>query len=488
MLGWPATRIGGAAGTLARSNAMRNPARTASTAAALMIGLALVTAFAVLGQGLKQSIIGSVTGEFRGDYVLTSENGFTPDLRRLGERLARRPASRRSSPASAPGQGRAFGQTVRVAGLDPGLSQLLRARLEGRATTARWRRSAANGAIVDDGFASSQPPRRRLAASASRHPQASTVRLKVDAIYTPPQAENPLGTVSISSRTFDALYPNPQNVFTLIATPGGVTAANTAALNRVLASFPDAKIQTEQQFINSQEASINSELNLLYILLALSIIVSLFGIVNTLVLTVFERTRELGMLRAIGMTRRQTRRMIRHEAVITALLGATLGIPVGIGLAALFDRALKGIPFAVPVGHDRRLRLRRDRRRPPRRDLPRPPRLAAQHPERAPVRVILPLSERCRAARGSVSEPRGSRPSSERRRPGSTPVPAVRSRLAPRAHARSATQSLLALKTTFVVEPARFAMMIVCWLTITPNPRRLLRRQTMSAFVDVVPA
>ena len=64
-------------------------------------------------------------------------------------------------------------------------------------------------------------------------------------VYTPPQAENPLGTVSISSRTFDALYPNPQNVFTLLSTPGGVTPANTAALNRVLASFPDAKIQSE---------------------------------------------------------------------------------------------------------------------------------------------------------------------------------------------------------------------------------------------------
>ncbi len=118
----------------------------------------------------------------------------------------------------------------------------------------------------------------------------------------------------------------------------------------MLASYPDAQLQTAQQFVSSQEATIQSELNLLYILLALSIIVSLFGIVNTLVLTVFERTRELGMLRALGMTRRQTRRMIRHEAVITALLGAALGIPVGIGLAALFDRALGNIPFAVPWG------------------------------------------------------------------------------------------------------------------------------------------
>jgi ABC-type antimicrobial peptide transport system permease subunit len=210
-------------------------------------------------------------------------------------------------------------------------------------------RLGTNGAIVDSSFATTH----HLAVGSPlslETPSGRTIPLRVTAVYSPPQAGNPLSTVSISAHTFDAFYPNPENVFTLIATPGGVTAANTAALNHVLAAFPDAQLQTEQQFLSSQEASIQSELNLIYILLALSIIVSLFGIVNTLVLTVFERTRELGMLRAIGMTRRQTRRMIRHEAVITALLGATLGIPVGIGLAALLDRALNDLPFSVPWG------------------------------------------------------------------------------------------------------------------------------------------
>ena len=345
VLGWPATHIGGAAGSLARSNAIRNPARTASTAAALMIGLALVTAVAVLGQGLKQSIIGSVTDEFRGDYVLTSENGFKPTS------VASEDAVSLSGIATVvagerAGQGRTFAQTIRVAGLDPELSKLLQLQWK-NGTNRAIATLGANGAIADDSFARTH----HLTVGSPitlETPAGQTIQLKINAIYTPPEAENPLGTVSISSRTFDSLYADPQNVFTLIATPGGATTANSAALNRVLASFPDAKIQTEQQFINTQEASINSELNLIYILLALSIIVSLFGIVNTLVLTVFERTRELGMLRAIGMTRRQTRRMIRHEAVITALLGATLGIPVGIALAALFDRALKNIPFSLP--------------------------------------------------------------------------------------------------------------------------------------------
>ena len=98
-------------------------------------------------------------------------------------------------------------------------------------------------------------------------------------------------------------------------------------------------MQTKQEFIDNQIAGLNSILNILYVLLALSVIVSLFGIVNTLVLTVFERTRELGMLRAIGMTRRQVRRMIRHESVITALIGGTIGIVLGIVLGGAARRA-----------------------------------------------------------------------------------------------------------------------------------------------------
>jgi len=112
------------------------------------------------------------------------------------------------------------------------------------------------------------------------------------------------------------------------------------------------KLQTESQFRKNQATFIDQLLMLLYVLLALSIIISLFGIVNTLVLTVFERTRELGMLRAVGMTRRQVRRMIRHESILTALIGGVLGIVVGVFLGFLISRALEsqGIIFAVPYG------------------------------------------------------------------------------------------------------------------------------------------
>ncbi len=146
------------------------------------------------------------------------------------------------------------------------------------------------------------------------------------------------------------MYQSPQNVFAFVDMTGGVTPQNTTTLNKALASFPDAKLQTESQFKKQQESGINVFLNLLYVLLSLSIVVSLFGIVNTLVLSVFERTRELGMLRAVGMTRRQTRRMIRHESVVTALIGAALGIPLGVGLAILVGEALGSFTIAIPWG------------------------------------------------------------------------------------------------------------------------------------------
>src|SRR5581483_8225685 len=121
-------------------------------------------------------------------------------------------------------------------------------------------------------------------------------------------------------------------------------------LERRLADFPNAKVATRDEFIDNQISGLSSVLNILYVLLALSVVVSLFGIVNTLVLTVFERTREIGMLRAIGMTRRQVRRMVRHESVITALMGGVLGIALGIVLGALLVARVDFIEFSLPVG------------------------------------------------------------------------------------------------------------------------------------------
>jgi ABC-type antimicrobial peptide transport system permease subunit len=155
--------------------------------------------------------------------------------------------------------------------------------------------------------------------------------------------------VTISDSAWDRVYDNPMNLYSFVQMQGGETDANKAALERTLAAFPNAKVQTKQEFIDNQIAGLNAILNILFVLLALSIVVSLFGIVNTLVLTVFERTRELGMLRAIGMTRRQVRRMIRQESVITALIGGTIGIVLGIVLGGLLVARVEFIVFSLPV-------------------------------------------------------------------------------------------------------------------------------------------
>ena len=154
--------------------------------------------------------------------------------------------------------------------------------------------------------------------------------------------------MTISSATFDANYTDPKNLFTFVTMKGGVTAANTKALEASLEKFPNAKVADGKQFKKNQVAGLKSVLNVLYVLLALSVLVSIFGIVNTLVLTVFERTRELGMLRAIGMTRRQVRQMIRHESVITSLIGAVIGLALGLVLAALLIARVKEINFFMP--------------------------------------------------------------------------------------------------------------------------------------------
>jgi putative ABC transport system permease protein len=111
-------------------------------------------------------------------------------------------------------------------------------------------------------------------------------------------------------------------------------------------------VLTRDAYVEEQLSMVDSLLAIFYVLLALAVIVSLFGIVNTLVLATFERTRELGTLRAVGMTRRQVRRMVRHESVITALIGATLGMALGLGLAAVTTSLLadEGVTFAVPAG------------------------------------------------------------------------------------------------------------------------------------------
>jgi putative ABC transport system permease protein len=152
-----------------------------------------------------------------------------------------------------------------------------------------------------------------------------------------------LGPVTIGTAAYDRAFANRQSVFTFAA--GGDPA-------RALSGLPDTKTRTVAAFVDEQLDLLDQLLAILYVLLALAVIVSLFGIVNMLVLATFERTQELGTLRAVGMTRRQVRRMVRHESVITALIGAVTGIAVGLGLAAIVTSVFsdEGLSFALPVG------------------------------------------------------------------------------------------------------------------------------------------
>jgi putative ABC transport system permease protein len=172
----------------------------------------------------------------------------------------------------------------------------------------------------------------------------------VKGIFDPPAGGSPFGRVTISSAVFDRLFQQPENLFVFITTKDGVTDANTQRLDKALAAFPNAKLQDEKQFKDNQASGLKQVLNVLYVLLALSVIVSLFGIINTLVLSVFERTREIGMLRAVGTTRWQVRSMITLESVVTSLMGAAIGIGLGIVLAVLLIVRVDFLVLAWPIG------------------------------------------------------------------------------------------------------------------------------------------
>ena len=345
VLGAPGARIGGAAGSLARENAMRNPSRTASTAGALMIGLSLITFVAVLGQGVKSSFGSAVDQLFVADYSVTAGDSLLTN--KAAAAAAKAPGVTVVSEIRS-GNARLNGKSVQVNGVDASLPQVV---------AMKWSAGSGNvpsqlgatGAFIKKRYADDH----HLAVGSPlsvETPTGATLPLHVVGIFDEPKGGSPFGEVSISKATFDRSFPTHDNYFTLLKVDGGVSDAATANIERALTGFPDAQVETAQQFKDGQIAGLNSALNVVYALLGLSVIVSLFGIVNTLVLSVYERTRELGMLRAIGMTRRQVRRMVRHESIVTALIGATFGIAVGMFLAGIVTHALSkyGIVFAVP--------------------------------------------------------------------------------------------------------------------------------------------
>jgi putative ABC transport system permease protein len=347
-LGAFAPRLGGAAGTLARDNSRRNPQRTASTAAALMIGLALVTLVAVLASGITSTFRDAVNELWGGaDYAITAQNNFSPIPVAASEAVAEVDGVEAVGNVRT-GAASAFGDEIFATAVDPPTSSIFSIDwVDGSAEVLA--ELGDDGAFVDDGYAEDHDLRvgsRVELTFATGEKKTFTV----EGIFEPPTGGSPFGPVTISAATWDRFNDNPRNLYSFVRMSGGQTDANLAALERSLQDFPNAKAATREQFIDNQISPLSSILNVLYVLLALSVVVSLFGIVNTLVLTVFERTRELGMLRAIGMTRRQVRRMIRYESVITALIGGALGIVLGIVLGALLVARVEFIAFSLPIG------------------------------------------------------------------------------------------------------------------------------------------
>lgn len=346
VLGSPLARLRGLPGQLGRQNAMRNPRRTASTAAALMIGLGLVAAMTVLAASIKESATVIFERSLRADFVVSSDEFFPTISPSVSNALATLDevdavtgiqsgsalidGGRRDVSAGDPG---ALGQVLNVDIAAGSLEDLA----PGTAMLEKDLATDLGLAVGDD-----------LAVTFAR---TGTVALEVVGTY----ADNDLiSAVLVSTATFEANFTDRLDVVVLVSIaddtdPGRARQAIAAALS----SSPNLEIQNQAEIRDEQADQVDQLLGLVSALLGLAVVIALLGIVNTLALSVLERTRELGLLRAVGMSRRQVRSMVRAEAVIIAVFGAILGLGVGTFFGWALVRALgdDGISeLVIPAG------------------------------------------------------------------------------------------------------------------------------------------
>ena len=350
IVGLPARRAGGVAGRLASSNSVRNPGRTAATAAALMIGIALVSFVATLTNGMKASNREAIEEQIIADYVVTSQDGYTPFVAAAGDALAE---------SSVPELVTSVRSDVGQVGLEEAEIGGIEPDTIAEAYAFNWTDGddsvlltlGTKNAVVSSNYAEDHDIEvgsvLELRSTADR-----TAEVTVVGTFEAPPFYPLLESVNVSTELFDSLYDRPRNRWTWANVAGESTEEGRAQMEEAIAGFPDTQLETREEWIDREDADINEFISFLYVMLTLAVFVSIFGMINTLVLSVYERTREIGMLRAIGMTRRQIRRMIRQESIITALIGAALGLPLGIFLAALVNTALSeyNIRFSVPWG------------------------------------------------------------------------------------------------------------------------------------------
>ncbi len=330
VIGRPLARALGVSGKLGRENSMRSPRRTAQTASALMVGLALVAAISVFGASLSRSSTASVDDAISADLILTA-NGS-------GQVSGSVPAAASAVPgvtATTTVYRSQFELQNTLATLTAVSTQHLAGTLILRMTAGTTAALARGELLIDSTTATSK----HLSVGGAvpvRFARTGSSVLRVGGIY---QANALIGSYLVSAAFFVSHFTNPSLAALLLRTNG--SAAADKAVTNALAPYPNLQVQTRAQFEQTQNASVNQLLGLVYALLGLAVLIALIGIVNTLMLSVFERTREIGLLRAVGMMRRQVRAMIRSEAVILAIFGAIIGIIIGTGMGIALVSSLK---------------------------------------------------------------------------------------------------------------------------------------------------
>jgi putative ABC transport system permease protein len=340
VIGRPLARLLGEPGKLGRQNSMRSPRRTAQTASALMVGLALVAAMAVFGASLSKSATSAADQAISGDLLVTPTG--TGQLSNTAAATAAAVPGVTTTTTVYGGQFEFQGSTAKLAAVS---TENLAETVILRMTSGTPAALAQGELLIDSNTATSKD----LSVGdnvRARFAQTGPAVLRIGGIY---EANALIGSYLVSSQFFLAHFsPQPPGGL-LLRTTG--SAANDA-VTKALAPYPNIQVQTRAQFEQTQAASVNQLLGLVYALLFLAVLIALIGIVNTLMLSVFERTREIGLLRAVGMRRRQVRTMIRSEAVILAIFGAIVGIVIGTGMGIALVESLKqqGITdIAVPV-------------------------------------------------------------------------------------------------------------------------------------------